>query len=90
MTKSKLVFSSLAWEQYLFWQEQDKKTLKKINSLIKEMIRTPFEGIGKPEPLKGDLQGFMSRRIDDKNRIIYAVDKDSILIVRLKGHYNDN
>jgi toxin YoeB len=90
MTKTKLVFSPVAWDQYLFWQGQDKKTLKKINSLIKEMMRTPFEGTGKPEPLKGDLQGFMSRRIDEKNRIIYAVDKDSILIVRLKGHYDDN
>lgn len=60
-----------AWDDYLYWQTQDKKTLKRINALIKEIERTPYEGIGKPEPLKGNLSGWWSRRIDEKNRIVY-------------------
>lgn len=76
-----------AWEEYLFWQTQDKKTLKRINQLIKDIRRNPFEGIGKPEPLKGNLAGFWSRRIDEKHRLVYAVEEDSVLIFSCRGHY---
>ena len=76
-----------AWEDYTYWQTQDKKTLKKINTLIKDIERNPFDGIGKPEPLKQDLSGFWSRRIDDTNRIVYRI-KDGLLeIISCKGHY---
>jgi toxin YoeB len=75
------------WVDYLYWQSQDRKTLKKINSLIIDIARNPFEGIGKPEPLKGDLSGFWSRRIDDQNRIVYRVTNDSIVISSCKSHY---
>lgn len=76
-----------AWEDYTYWQTQDKKTLKKINTLIKDIERNPFNGIGKPEPLKQDLSGFWSRRIDDTNRIVYRI-KDGLLeIISCKGHY---
>lgn len=79
-----------AWEDYTFWQTQDKKTLKRINALIKDIERTgPFTGIGKPEPLKGDLRGFWSRRIDDVNRLVYRIRDDVIEIITCKGHYDD-
>jgi toxin YoeB len=78
-----------AWEDYLYWQTQDKKTLKRINALLKDMDRSPFEGIGKPEPLSGDLQGFWSRRIDEVNRIVYAVEDTRLIIIQCKGHYDD-
>lgn len=78
----KLIFSSNAWEDYLYWQSQDKRTLKRINRLIKAIQRSPFEGIGKPEPLKHGLTGYWSRRIDGSNRIIYKVDDSSITIVQ--------
>ena len=78
-----------AWEDYLYWQTQDKKTLKRINNLIRDIERDNFHGLGKPEPLKGDLQGFWSRRIDDTNRIVYRI-KDGVLeIASCKGHYED-
>ena len=64
-----------AWEDYLYWQTQDKKTLKRVNALIKDIEREPFAGIGKPEPLKGDLSGLWSRRVDDTNRIVYRITK---------------
>ncbi len=76
-----------AWEDYLYWQKQDKKTLKRINQLIKDIQRNPFDGIGKPEPLKGNLTGFYSRRIDDKHRLVYAVKNDTVIIFSCKGHY---
>lgn len=76
-----------AWEDYLYWQAQDKKILKKINSLIKDISRHPFEGIGKPEPLKENLAGLWSRRINDEHRLVYLIEKDSILIFAWKGHY---
>ena len=76
-----------AWITYLFWQEQDKKTLKRINQLIREVKRTPFTGIGKPEPLKGNLTGFWSRRIDDVNRLAYVVDDNAITIISCRYHY---
>ena len=76
-----------AWEEYLYWQMQDKKMLKRINQLIKDIQRNPFEGIGKPEPLKGNLTGFWSRRIDEEHRIVYAVEKETVIIISCKGHY---
>jgi len=78
-----------AWKDYLYWQSQDKKTLKRINELIKDIDRQPFTGIGKPEPLKGDKQGYWSRRIDDANRIVYKIENEKIIIVQCGGHYND-
>lgn len=77
-----------AWEDYLYWQLNDKKTLKRINQLIKDICRNPFDGIGKPEALKGNLSGFWSRRIDGEHRIVYAVETDSIIIIACRGHYD--
>lgn len=85
--KRKTSFTSTAWEDYVYWQSQDKKTLKRINTLIKECLRTPFEGIGKPEPLLGDLTGFWSRRIDEKNRLVYEVTDVVITIISCRYHY---
>ena len=79
-----------AWEDYMYWHTQDKKTLKRINSLIKDILRHPFEGIGKPEPLKRNLQGFWSRRIDDTNRIVYAVEDTQIVIIACRNHYHSD
>lgn len=84
---SKLVFSESAWQDYLYWQTQDKKTLKKINSLLQDIVRNGYEGIGKPEPLKENLSGFWSRRIDDKNRIVYRISEEYIEIIQCKEHY---
>ncbi len=78
-----------AWIDYIYWQTQDKKTLKRINNLIKDTERSPFEGIGKPEPLKGDLSGFWSRRIDDTNRFVYRINNDKLEILSYRGHYED-
>ena len=83
----KLIFSEKAWEDYLYWQKTDKKILRRINSLIKEVQRDPFDGIGKPEPLKHALAGYWSRRIDDTNRIVYKTTSDSMLIAQLQYHY---
>lgn len=77
-----------AWKDYLSWQNQDKNTLKRINELIKDMVRDPFDGIGKPEALKGNLSGFYSRRINSEHRLVYAVDMTTIYIIACKGHYN--
>ena len=77
-----------AWEDYIYWQTQDKKTLKRINELIKDIRRHPFEGIGKPEPLRETLKGFWSRRIDDTNRIVYAVEEESVIIFACRNHYD--
>ena len=78
-----------AWEDYLYWQSQDKKILKRINQLIKDMRRDPFNSIGKPEPLKGNLTGLWSRRIDERHRIVYLIENEALLIFSCKGHYND-
>ena len=86
---SKLTFTEKAFEEYLYWQMQDKKTLKRINTLLKEIARDPFNGIGKPEPLRGDLSGLWSRRIDEVNRLVYRVTDEQIEIYQCKGHYND-
>ena len=85
----KLLWHENGWEEYLWWQTQDKKTLKRINLLIKDMQRSPFERIGKPEPLTGDLGGWWSRRIDDTNRVVYKVKDGSIIIASCKSHYGD-
>lgn len=82
------VWSDDAWEEYIAWQMQDKKTLKRINLLLKDVERHPFEGIGKPEPLRGELSGFWSWRIDEKNRLLYRVSRDSLEILSCKGHYD--
>ncbi|NES18950.1 MAG: Txe/YoeB family addiction module toxin [Symploca sp. SIO3E6] len=83
----KLIFSENAWEDYLYWQKTDKKILKRINLLIQDIKRSPFEGIGKPEPLKYDLSGYWSRRIDDEHRIVYKVQNDAIFLSEVRYHY---
>lgn len=83
----KLVFAQAAWEDYLHWQETDRKMLKRINALILETTRTPFTGTGKPEGLKHALAGYWSRRINDEHRMVYRVDGDSLLIAQLRYHY---
>ena len=82
------IWSDEAWEDYLDWQMQDKKTLRRINFLIKDAERNPYMGLGKPEPLRGDLSGFWSRRIDEKNRLVYRVSSDFLEIASCKGHYD--
>ena len=81
------VFSEDAWNDYLYWQTQDKKTLKRVNALIKDIEREPFSGIGKPEPLKFGLSGCWSRRIDAANRLIYYIEDDTVNILSCKDHY---
>ena len=91
---SNVSFSENALDEYIYWQTQDKKTLKRINALLKDINRSPFEGIGKPEPLKGNHSGYWSRRIDDTNRLVYKVlvykvSDNAIEIYQCKGHYDD-
>lgn len=83
----KLLWTEDAWEDYCRWQKEDKKTIKRINSLIKDIQRNPIEGIGKPEQLKENLSGLWSRRIDDVNRIVYRITEDAIEILAVKNHY---
>ena len=83
----KLIFSENAWEDYLYWQKTNKLILKRINLLIQDIKRSPFDGIGKPEPLKHALSGYWSRRINDEHRIVYRPETDSILIAQLRHHY---
>ncbi len=83
----KTLFTSLAWDDYVNWQETDKQILKRINKLIKEIHRNPFEGIGKPEPLKFNLSGLWSRRITEEHRLIYEVKDDTLCIVSCRYHY---
>jgi len=83
----KVKFTDECFDDYVYWQGQDKKTLKRINVLIKDAQRAPFEGIGKPEPLKGNLSGFWSRRIDEVNRLVYAVQDDELEIISCRYHY---
>ncbi len=80
-------FTANGWADYLYWQGQDKKTLKRINQLIQAISRTPFEGIGKPEPLRENLTGYWSRRIDDSNRLVYAVEDTEIIVIACRYHY---
>ena len=78
-----------AWEDYVYWQSQDKKTLKRINLFIQDTQRTPYTGIGKPEPLKDDFSSFWSRRIDEVNRLVYRINNDILEVLSCKGHYDD-
>lgn len=82
-----ITFTTDSWDDYLYWQKNDKKILKRINQLIKEIKRSPFEGIGKPEPLKFQLQGCWSRRIDQEHRLVYEVNDNTILIIGCRFHY---
>ena len=82
-----LAWTDDAWSDYVYWQGQDKKTLKRINKLITDTKRSPFEGIGKPEPLKENLSGFWSRRVDESNRLVYAVNDTHITVISCRYHY---
>jgi toxin YoeB len=84
---SRLIWTLAAWEDYLYWQTQDRKTLKRINLLIQDTLRSPFSGIGKPEPLKENLSGFWSRRIDDTHRLVYAVQGGDLAVIACRYHY---
>ena len=83
----RLIFSAEAWDDYLYWQQHDRKQLKRLNGLIKECTRTPFAGTGKPEPLRGGLSGWWSRRIDREHRLVYRVEGDDLLIAQCRYHY---
>lgn len=83
----KLIFSEHAWADYLYWQRSDKKNLKRINQLIQAILREPFSGIGKPEPLRHGLSGYWSRRIDEEHRIVYKVADDSLFVAQPRYHY---
>lgn len=83
------LWTDTGWEDYLYWQTQDKKTLKRINQLIQDAERNGYEGIGKPEPLRGNLSGYWSRRIDDTNRLVYRIEGDKIIITGCRTHYGD-
>ena len=85
----KIVFSINSWEDYISWQKEDKKILKKINELIKDIQRTPYQGIGKPEPLKYDLTGLWSRRIDREHRLVYQIRGEELLIYSCRFHYDN-
>ena len=87
MKSRKIQWDIDAWEDSLYWQKQDRKTLKRVNLIIQDICRNPFNGIEKPEQLKGSLAGFWSRRINDTDRIVYAVEEDDIFIISCKGHY---
>ncbi|MCL2182665.1 MAG: Txe/YoeB family addiction module toxin [Chitinispirillia bacterium] len=85
-----ICFSARGFSDYTYWQTEDKRTLKKINKLIKDILRNGYEGIGSPEPLKGNLSGYWSREIDDKNRVVYRIkDGGDIEIIQCMGHYDD-
>lgn len=86
---SKITFTEEGWEDYLYWQNQDKKTLRRINQLLQDVGRNGFDGIGKPEPLRGDLSGFWSRRIDETNRLVYRISGGNIEIVSCRYHYHE-
>jgi len=83
-----ITFSSYAWEDYTTWLKEDRKMLVKINQLIKDIQRTPYDGIGKPEALKYDLVGYWSRRVDREHRLVYKVDKDTVIIISCRYHYD--
>jgi len=83
----KLIFSDHAWEDYLYWQKTDKKILRRINNLIKDTRRNPFDGLGKPEPLKHALSGYWSRRITDEHQFVYKINENAIQIAQLRYHY---
>lgn len=83
------IFTDNAWKDYVYWEMEDRKTLKRINMLIEDITRNGNEGIGKPEPLRNNLSGFWSRRINDKDRLIYKIEQDNIYILSCRYHYND-
>jgi toxin YoeB len=83
----RLIFADAAWEDYLYWQKQDRKMIERINKMIQEVMREPFTGVGKPEPLKHALAGFWSRRITDEHRMVYRVEDGSLLVAQLRYHY---
>ncbi len=85
----KKIWGDEAWEDYLYWQTQDRKTLKRVNALLKDIERDMFDGLGKPEPLKGELNGFWSRRIDEVNRLVYRISGETLEILSCRGHYDD-
>ena len=85
----RLLWDDRAWEDYVYWQTQDKKTLKRINAIVRDIQRDRYDGIGKPEPLKGNLSGWWSRRIDEENRVVYKEEKDTIIIASCRGHYDE-
>ena len=85
----KKIWFDEAWEDYVYWKLQAKKTLKRVNQLLKDIEREPFSGIGKPEPLKGELSGFWSRRIDGVNRLVYRIKEDVVEILSCRGHYDE-
>lgn len=84
----KYIFVEESWEDYLYWQKHDKKLLKRVNALLKDIARSPYSGIGKPEPLKHKYKGFWSRRIDSEHRLIYRVEEDAVLIAKCRFHYD--
>ncbi len=85
-----IMFTDRAWEEYCYWQIQDRKTIKRINQLLKDIKKNSFEGMGKPEPLKNNLSGYWSRRIDDTNRLVYKIRNEQIEIIQCRGHYNND
>ena len=84
----KIIFTEQAWDDYLYWQSQDKKTLRRINQLLQDISRNGYAGIGKPEPLKNDLSGYWSRRIDEVNRLVYRISDETIEVLQCRGHNN--
>ena len=83
-----ITFEDAAWDDYLYWQQTDKATLRRINTLIRDIQRDPFDGIGKPEPLKFNFSGYWSRRIDEEHRVVYKVIDDEVILAQLRGHYD--
>lgn len=84
---SKILFAEDAWKEYQYWLDHDKRAVRKINALLKEIQRTPFSGTGKPEPLKGDMSGMWSRRINGEDRLVYRYENDTVMVEQCKGHY---
>jgi toxin YoeB len=82
-------FTEAGWRDYVYWQDQDRKTVSRINRLIQDIERNGHDGVGKPEPLKGNLSGWWSRRIDDKNRLVYRIENERLEITQCRGHYDD-
>jgi len=87
-SQRQIAFTNAAWQDYVWWQTQDRKTLRRINLLVEATLREPFTGIGKPEPLRENLSGYWSRRIDESNRLVYAVEDDQIVVVGCRYHYD--
>lgn len=87
MEARQLLFVPDAWSDYLYWQEQDRKTLRRLNRLIEDARRTPTEGVGKPEPLKGNLSGYWSRRVNETDRLVYRYTDEQVIVIQCRGHY---